>query len=154
RKAVGPDIKLMADGNGAYTVATAIRVGRELDRLGLYLFEEPLPGAHYARYEVLRDKLDIAPAGGEELRSRRTAKELICRRCFDIIQPDVSLCGGVAECLFVAEMARLWGMQANPHCWGGAIVIAATLQILALLPDESWSRTTETPMLEFDVYEN
>src|SRR5262249_20373571 len=43
RDAVGPDIKLMADGNGAYTLPTAIRVGRELDRLGLYWFEEPLP---------------------------------------------------------------------------------------------------------------
>jgi D-galactarolactone cycloisomerase len=154
REAVGPDIRLMADGNGAYTVSTAVRVGRELERFGLYWFEEPLPEAHYAGYEVLRDKLDIALAGGEVLDSRGAAKELICRRAFDIIQPDVSLCGGVAECLFVAEMARLWGLQCNPHCWGGAIVIAATLHVLALLPDESWARTTETPMLELDVYEN
>jgi D-galactarolactone cycloisomerase len=154
RKAVGPDIRLMADGNGAYTVSTAIRVGRELDRLGLYWFEEPLPEANYAGYEVLREKLTIALAGGEVLDSRGVAKELICRRAFDIIQPDVSLCGGISECLFVAEMARLWGMQANPHAWGGAIVIAATLHVLSLLPDESWARTTETPMLEFDVYEN
>jgi D-galactarolactone cycloisomerase len=154
RKAVGPDIRLLADGNGAYTVSTAIRVGRELDRLGLYWFEEPLPQAGYAGYEALRDKLDIALAGGEVLDSRGTAKELLCRRAFDIIQPDVSLCGGIGECLFVAEMARLWGVQCNPHCWGGAIVIAATLQVLSLLPDESWARTTETPMLEFDVYEN
>ncbi len=154
REAVGPDVRLMADGNGAYTVATAIRIGKELDRLGLYWFEEPLPEAHYAGYEVITDQLDIAIAGGEVLDSRGAAKELICRRAFDIIQPDVSLCGGVAECLFVAEMARLWGTQCNPHCWGGAIVIAATLHILALLPDETWSRTTETPMLELDVYEN
>jgi D-galactarolactone cycloisomerase len=154
REAVGPDVKLMADGNGAYTVSTAIRVGRELDRLGLHWFEEPLPEAHYAGYEVLRDKLDIALAGGEVLDSRGAAKELICRRAFDIIQPDVSLCGGIGECLFVAELARLWGIQCNPHCWGGAIVIAATLHVLALLPDESWARTTETPMLELDVYEN
>jgi D-galactarolactone cycloisomerase len=154
RKAVGPDIKLMADGNGAYTVSSALRVGKELDRLGLYWFEEPLPQANYAGYEVLRDKLEISLAGGEVLDSRGTAKELLCRRAFDIIQPDVSLCGGIAECLFVAEMARLWGIQSNPHCWGGAIVIAATLHILSLLPDESWSRATETPMLELDVYEN
>jgi D-galactarolactone cycloisomerase len=154
REAIGPDIKLMADGNGAYTVSTAIRVGRELERLGLYWFEEPLPEAHYAGYEVLRDKLDIALAGGEVLDSRGAAKELLCRRAFDIIQPDASLCGGIGECLFVAEMARLWGTQCNPHCWGGAIVIAATLHVLSLLPHESWARTTETPMLELDTYEN
>jgi D-galactarolactone cycloisomerase len=155
RKAVGPAIKLMADGNGAYTLSTAIRMGRELDRLGFYWFEEPLPQSpDYAAYDVLTDRLDIAIAGGEALDSRGVARELICRRAFDIIQPDVSLCGGIGECLFVAEMARLWGMQSNPHCWGGGIVIAATLHVLALLPVETWSRATEAPMLELDVYEN
>jgi D-galactarolactone cycloisomerase len=155
RKAVGPGIKLMADGNGAYTLSTAIRMGGELDRLGFYWFEEPLPQSpNYATYEVLTDQLDIAIAGGEVLDSRGVARELICRRAFDIIQPDVSLCGGIRECLFVAEMARLWAMQANPHCWGGAIVVAATLHVLALLPTETWSRATEMAMLELDIYEN
>ncbi len=51
-------------------------------------------------------------------------------------------------------MARLWGIPCNPHCWGGAITIAATIHVLALMPDESWARTTETPMLELDTYEN
>jgi len=78
----------------------------------------------------------------------------LSRRAMDIVQPDVSLCGGFAECLFISEMARLWGVPSIPHCWGGAIVVAATLQLLALLPDASWARTTETPMLELDTYEN
>ena len=80
--------------------------------------------------------------------------DLITRRAMRIIQPDVSLCGGIGECLFIAGMARLWGIQCIPHCWGGAVTIAATLQVLSLLPDASWARTTETPMLELDVYEN
>jgi D-galactarolactone cycloisomerase len=154
RDAVGPDVKLMADGNGAYTLPTALRVGRELDRLGLYWFEEPLPEAHYAGYEALRAKLDIALAGGEVLDSRGAAKDLLCRQCFDIIQPDLSLCGGIGECLFVAELARLWGVQCFPHCWASAIATAATLHVLALLPDATWGHTPETPMLELDLIEN
>lgn len=156
RQAVGPDVRLMADGNGAYTLAGAIRVGRELDRLGFYFFEEPLPlfSGRYPGYEVLTDKLEIPIAAGEVLDSRGVARELIVRRAMRIIQPDVSLCGGIAECLFIAEMARLWGIFCIPHCWGGAVTIAATVQLLALLPDASWSRTTESPMLELDIYEN
>lgn len=154
RDAVGPDIRLMADGNGAYTVPTALRVGKELDRLGLYWFEEPLPQPHYAGYEELRRKLDVALAGGEVLDSRGTAKDLLDRGTFDIIQPDVSLCGGIGECLFIAEMARLYGVQCHPHCYGSAITIAATLQLLSLLPDTSWGHTPETPLLELDVVEN
>lgn len=154
RAAVGPEIRLMADGNGAYTLPTAVHVGRELDQLGFTWFEEPLPQAQYAGYEELRRKLDIALAGGEVLDSRGTARDLLARGTFDIIQPDASLCGGIGECLFIAEMARLWGVQCHPHCWAGAITVAATLHVLALLPDASWSHTTETPLLELDVTEN
>ena len=41
-----------------------------------------------------------------------------------------------------------------PHCWGSAITVAATLQLLSLLPDPTWALETETPMLELDVNEN
>jgi D-galactarolactone cycloisomerase len=144
----------MADGNGAYTLPAAVRVGRELDRLGFDWFEEPLPQPHYAGYEALRRKLDIALAGGEVLDGRGAAQQLLLRETFDIIQPDVSLCGGIGECLFIAEMARLWGVQCHPHCYAGAVSVAATLHVLALLPDASWGHTPETPLLEFDVTEN
>jgi D-galactarolactone cycloisomerase len=154
REAVGPDVKLMADGNGAYTLPQAIRVGKELERLGLHWFEEPMPQAHYAGYETLHHKLDIALAGGEVLDSRGTTQDLLRRQLFDIIQPDVSLCGGIGECLFIAELARLWGVLCHPHCWAGAITIAATLHVLSLLPDATWGHTTETPMLELDLIEN
>ena len=43
REAVGPDVTLLADGNGAYTLPTAVAVGRELHRLGFTFFEEPMP---------------------------------------------------------------------------------------------------------------
>jgi D-galactarolactone cycloisomerase len=154
RDAVGPDVKLMADGNGAYTVSSAVRMGRELEALDFYWFEEPTPQPNYAGYETLCQRLDIAIAGGECLASRGEALGLLRRQAFDIIQPDVSLCGGVAECLWVAETARLFGVPAMPHCWGGAVVIAAALQVLSLLPDASYARTTEPPMLELDMIEN
>lgn len=154
REIVGPSIRLMADGNGAYSLSTAIQMGRELEKLGFYWFEEPLPQPNHAGYEVLADKLDIAIAACEGLGSREQFKNVIERRAMDIVQPDVSLCGGFAECLFVAEMARLWAIPCMPHCWGGAVVVAATVHLLSLLPDASWARTTETPMLELDTAEN
>jgi len=154
REVVGPDVLLMADGNGAYSLSKAIQVGRALEALDFYWFEEPLPQPDYAAYEILTDKLDIAIAAGEALGSRGAFKEVLTRHAMDIIQPDVSLCGGFGECLFIAELGRLWGVPTMPHCWGGAVVVAATLQLLSLLPDASWARTTETPMLELDTYEN
>lgn len=154
RAAIGPDVRLMADGNGAYTPASALAMGRALEELGFFWFEEPLPQPGYVGYPALAERLDIAIAAGEVLDSRVAFRDALLRRVFDIAQPDVSLCGGFAECLFMAEMARLWAVPCMPHCWGGAIVVAATIHLLSLLPDASWSRVTEVPMLEYDVSDN
>lgn len=156
RDAVGPDVKLLTDGNGAFTLPQAVKFGKELEKLDFYMFEEPLPQSpNYAGYDELTRSLDIAVAGGEVLDSRANARDHIVKRSFDIIQADVSLCGGIAEVLFISEMARLFGIQALPHCWAGAIVIAASLQLNSLLaPHFQGFAGGDEPMMEFDVYEN
>ncbi|WP_339683989.1 mandelate racemase/muconate lactonizing enzyme family protein [Gimesia maris] len=155
REAVGLDIKLMADGNAAYTLSSALQMGEVLHDLNFEYFEEPLPQSpHYAGYEELRRKLPLPLAAGEGVDSRGSAKELIDRQCMHIIQPDVSLCGGIGETLFISELAALSGIRCIPHCWGGAILIAATVQTLSLMPDPHWGFPTDTPMLELDQSEN
>lgn len=156
RRAVGPDVKLMADGNGAYALGGAIKMGRALEELDYYWWEEPLPQSapDYAGYEKLVDTLDIPIAACEGLTSRARFKEALCRGVMDIAQPDVALAGGIGEVLFIAEMSRLWGVQCMPHCWAGGLVIAASTHLISLLPDASWGRTTEPPMLELDHVEN
>lgn len=156
RAAVGPEVRLLTDGNGAFTLPQAVKFGKELEKLDFYCFEEPLPQSpNYAGYDELTKSLDIAVAGGEVLDSRATARDHIVRRSFDIIQPDASLCGGIAEALFIAEMAQQFRLQALPHCWAGAIAIAATLHLNSLLPPhfQGFSGGDE-PMVEFDVSEN
>ena len=156
RDAVGPDVRLMVDGNAAYTLGSALQMGEVLHDLQFDFFEEPLPqvAPHYAGYEELRAKLPLPLAGGEGLDSRASAKELLDRRAFHIIQPDISLCGGFGEVLFIAEMAALSGIPCIPHCWGSAILIAATTHLVALLPDPHWGFPTDTPMVEYDQSEN
>jgi D-galactarolactone cycloisomerase len=155
RDVVGPDVRLLTDGNGAFTLPQAVKFGKELEKLDFYCFEEPLPqGLNYAGYDVLTQSLDIAVSGGELFDSRSAARDHIVKRSFDIIQPDVTLCGGVAEVLFIAEMARLFSVQCLPHCWSGAIAIAATLQVLSLLPNYTHGFSSDAPMLEFDTLEN
>ena len=155
RNAVGPDIRLMVDGNAAYTLGSALRMGDVLHELNFDFFEEPLPQSpKYAGYEELRAKLPLPLAGGEGLDTRASAKELIDRGAFHIIQPDISLCCGISEVLFIAEMAALAGIPCVPHCWGSAILIAATTHLVSLLPDPHWGLPTDTPMVEYDLSEN
>ena len=43
RDAIGGDIKLLVDANGAYNVSESIALAKDLVRLGVYWFEEPVP---------------------------------------------------------------------------------------------------------------
>ena len=155
RSVVGPKVRLLADGNAAYTMGSALQMGRVLHQHGFYAFEEPMPQSpKYAGYEELRKKLPLPLAAGEAVDSRASAKQLLDRRAMDIIQPDASLCGGIGEALFIGEMAALSGIRCFPHCWGADIVVAATIHLCALLPDPHWGFATDTPMLELDQSEN
>jgi D-galactarolactone cycloisomerase len=154
RASVGDDVRLMADGNAAYSAAGAERMAPRLRELDFDWFEEPLPQTGYAGYPELRARLGLALAGGESLRSRAEAHLALERGCFDIIQPDVSICGGIAEVAFIGELAHLRSVRCIPHCWGGAVMLAATLQTVALLPEPTRLLGGDAPMLEFDVTEN
>jgi len=154
RETLPKDVKLMADGNAAYSSGPALEVARALAELGFGWFEEPLPQSGYLGYPELRAKCALPLAGGESLATRIQGHELLNRGCFDIIQPDVSICGGIAECLFIGELARLHAVRCIPHCWGGGVMLAATLQVAALLPDVSRLAGGDPPLVELDVTEN
>ena len=150
-----PGTTLLADASGAYTPRTAIAMGRELERRGFAWFEGPLyEWEGYVGWELLPPALDIAIAGAEVTLSRTQLAEQLRRGCFDIIQPDVVICGGIGEARFHADLARLSAVQAVPHTDGAAIGIAAALQLLSLLPEPTRSPTTDSPLLEVGTGEN
>jgi D-galactarolactone cycloisomerase len=146
---------LLADASGAYSPRAAIAMGRQLERLGFAWFEGPLyEWEGYVGYELLTPVLDIAIAGAEVTLSRTQIAEQLGRGCFDIIQPDVVICGGIGEARFYADLARLAAVSTVPHTDGGAIGIAAALQLISLLPEPTRSPTTDSPLLEVGTGEN
>jgi len=157
RQDVGDEVDLMVDANGAYPVPRARQVARALADLRFRWLEEPLirhrGGLSYPGYEHLAG-LDIAIAAAEGLETRGAFDAFLTRTPVDIVQPDVAICGGVGELLFVSELAALRGRQCVPHAWGGAILLAATLQAISLLPEPSELAGPDSPLLEFDRFDN
>ena len=150
-------LDLMADGNAAYTPAQALDVGRALAGAGYRWFEEPIPTDDYAGYASLRARLPVPLAGGESVQSRGAARRLIEQATVDIIQPDPTICGGIGDALFIAELARQNAIQMHPHACNGAIALAATLQLIAVLPRATrmgGQRPLDEPLLEYDFGEN
>jgi len=150
KAAVGSDVQLMVDANHCYNVPTAIVLGRELEKMGIYWFEEPISPEDIEGYVEVSRTLDIAIAGGENDSTRFGFRELITRRAMDIIQPDVCAAGGLTECKKIAAMASAHWIQCIPHAWGSVIGMAATLHFLASLPDCPPCLVPVPPMLEYE----
>jgi D-galactarolactone cycloisomerase len=155
RAAIGPDVALMVDANHAYDAVAAIRLGRMIEPYDIGWFEEPVPPEDVAGYRAVKAALSIPVAGGECEFTRFGFRDLLVSRAIDIIQPDTCAAGGLSECKKIADMAEAFGVRYNPHVWGTGIAIAASLQLLAVLPAHTpVSLASIQPMLEFDRTEH
>jgi len=155
REAIGPDVALMVDANHAYDAVAAIRLGRMIEPFDIGWFEEPVPPEDVAGYGEVKAALSIPIAGGECEFTRFGFRDLLATRAIDIIQPDTCAAGGLSECKKIADMAEAFGVRYNPHVWGTGIAIAASLQLLAVLPSHTpHSLASVEPMLEFDRTEH
>ena len=155
REAIGPDIALMVDANHAYDAVAAIRLGRMIEADNIGWFEEPVPPEDVAGYRAVKAAISIPIAGGECKFTRFGFRDILASRAMDIIQPDTCAAGGLSECKKIADMAEAFGVRYNPHVWGTGIAIAASLQLLAVLPSHTPpSLAPVAPMLEFDRTEH
>ena len=126
----------------------AIDVARELERIGIFWLEEPFEPDEYEAYAELADAVDIRVAAGEQDTTRWGFRELIERGHVDLVQPDVTRCGGISEWLRIAELARDHGVETVPHAWKSGIIKAASLQCNAVIPNALFQEycVAETPI--------
>jgi len=150
RDAIGWETTLMVDANCAYDAADAIWLAREMEEMEIYWFEEPLPPEDLDGYVELKNSTSIRIAAGECEMTRFGFKELIARRCVDILQPDVGICGGFTEFQKIVAMASAWNTQIVPHVWGTNIAIAAALHCYAAIPHIPGKINPPEPFFEFD----
>jgi D-galactarolactone cycloisomerase len=146
--------RMMVDANHAYNVADALRYARGVDGLDIGWLEEPVVPEDIDGYVALRRHCRIPIAGGEAEFTRFGFRELITRRAVDILQPDVLSAGGISETKKIVDMATAFGVRVNPHVWGTGIGLAASLQLLAVIPHVPPSLNPVQPMLEFDCTEH
>ena len=153
REAIGNDFKLMVDANHAYNKNDALYVGRGLDEMEIYWFEEPVAPEDYDGYKELKEKLKTNIAGGEAEFTKYGWNQLIKNNCIDIAQPEVCGLGGITEYLKVSALAQSNFIPIVNHVWGSALSVAVNLHLLTSLPDMPGGLFPTKSMLEFDTTE-
>ncbi len=153
RDTIGSEFKLMVDANHAYNKNDALYVGKGLDEMNIYWFEEPVAPEDYDSYKELKEKLKTNIAGGEAEFTKYGWNQLLKNNCIDIAQPEVCGLGGITEYLKVSALAQSNFIPIVNHVWGSALSVAVNLHLLTTLPDMPGGLFPTKSMLEFDTTE-
>lgn len=135
RKALGDRADLLID-TGWYvhrTAKEAIQTVKELEPFRPLLIEEPLSPEDYDGYAQLAGAVDTLIACGEQEATEWGFHTLIERGKVDVIQPDLSRCGGFTAARKIVHLADLYNRLCIPHAWTSDLLTAASLHLNAFM---------------------
>ena len=132
RRLVGDAFPLAFDANNCYTTGGAIRVGRALEDLGYWWFEEPVQHYHVRAMGEVAQALDITVSAGEQTYTLAALADLITAGV-RMVQPDIVKMGGITGLLRCAALAHAHSVELVPHQTQPTIGHTANLHIVASL---------------------
>jgi L-rhamnonate dehydratase len=126
REQVGPGFPLRLDCYMALTVPYAIKLAKALAQYDLEWIEECLPPDDYDGYAELKRALTgiCLVTTGEHEYTRYGFRELIARKCADILQPDINWVGGLTEARRIVAMASAYDLPVIPH---GSVFVSSSV---------------------------
>lgn len=119
RQAIGSHRGLLIDANGAYNQKQALQLAeRFVAESQVIWFEEPVPSADRAGLNWLRGRCPAAMdvAAGEYGYSLEYFQTMLEAGAIDVLQADMTRCGGVTGFLEVATLCRAFGISLSSHC--------------------------------------
>jgi L-alanine-DL-glutamate epimerase-like enolase superfamily enzyme len=130
RKLVGDGLPLAFDANNGYSIGGAVRVGRALEELGYWWFEEPVQHYHVKRMGEVAQRLDITVSAGEQTYTLPGLADLISAGV-RMVQPDIVKMGGLTGLLRCAALSQAHGVELVPHQTQPMIGHTANLHLAA-----------------------
>ena len=130
RKLVGDGFPLAFDANNGYSTGGAIRVGRALEELGYWWFEEPVQHYHVKAMGEVAQRLDITVSAGEQTYTLVGVADLIMAGV-RMVQPDIVKMGGITGLTRCAALAHAHDVELVPHQTQPTIGHMASLHVAA-----------------------
>jgi len=116
REVVGPNAKIMLDANQAWSLPTAIEVGRQLCEMQPFWIEEPTqPDDVIAHQTLARELAPVPIAVGEAVANRIVWKNFLQADAVEIVQADCTRLAGISEYLAVVLLAKKYPVRVVPH---------------------------------------
>ena len=118
RQAIGPDVELFVDANGAYSRKQALAFAQAFHSYNVSWFEEPVTSDDLEGLRLLRDQglagMDIT--AGEYGYDLVYFRRMLAAGAVDVLQADATRCAGITGFLRVGALCEAWGMPLSAHC--------------------------------------
>jgi L-alanine-DL-glutamate epimerase-like enolase superfamily enzyme len=117
RKAIGPDVALFVDANGAYTRKQALAQAERFAEAGVTWFEEPVTSDDLPGLRLLRDRgpAGMAIAAGEYGYDLPYFRRMLEAGAVDVLQADATRCAGITGVLQVGALCEAFGLPLSAH---------------------------------------
>jgi L-alanine-DL-glutamate epimerase-like enolase superfamily enzyme len=134
RSAVGTDVELFVDANGAFTVPSARGLAQELAGEDVTWFEEPVSSDDLSGLAQVRAAAPagMAVAAGEYGYVPAYFRQMLAAGAVDVLQADATRCGGITGFMDVAALAEAHCVPLSAHtapalhahvgCAAGAVI--------------------------------
>lgn len=148
REAVGPDIRLMLDCYHYYSRLDALWIGKELEKLDYYWFEEPMDEHSTSSYVWLADQLSIPIIGPESAEGKlQTRAEWLLRGASDICRGGIGDIGGLTPLMKIAHLAEAFNVAMEVH--GGGAGNLNSLGAMSI-PGQFYERGLLHPFIDYE----
>jgi galactonate dehydratase len=136
RSAVGADVDLLIDVHRRLAPMHALDLANALAEFEPYWLEEPCQSENIEALAEIRRVCRIPIVTGEALQTRAGFRPIFRARAVDIINPDVSNCGGILELMYIAAAAESEAIAVSPHNYNSTtIALSATVHASACMPN-------------------
>ncbi|HAK46054.1 MAG TPA: mandelate racemase/muconate lactonizing enzyme family protein, partial [Spirochaeta sp.] len=146
REELGEDFELQIDLASKWnTYGRAAGMFKRIENLNLNWIEEPVLADDMNGYKKLSGLTGAKLAGGESLTTRYEFNDFLKYAQPDIVQPDITRCGGISEIKKIGDLAEMNGTKLVPHGFSTGILLAATVQFLAAYKDGELMEYSQSP---------
>ncbi len=115
RKTLGPDIRIMTDANGRWSLPQAIQTAGQFVQFDITWIEEPVYFDDLEGHRRLAQSISTPIAMGEQLYLASQFRDFIQAAAVHYVQPDIVRLAGVTEWWQVADLAHCYQLPVVPH---------------------------------------
>jgi L-alanine-DL-glutamate epimerase-like enolase superfamily enzyme len=134
RNAVGDDYTIMLDSTWSYDFPAALRVGRAVQEMGYFWYEDPLHDQDIYNYVKLKQQLAIPILATEyPIAGFESYQPWIMLQATDFLRGDVAVKGGITTLIKTAHLAEAFRMNYEVHHGGNSLNNVANLHVIAAI---------------------